>query len=193
MKLIYVRHGKTEFNKEGRFQGQIDTELSAEGLAQAEKISSRLRDEKIDIIYSSDLHRAQQTTELIARHHSNVKIITTRDLTERDYGSLEGKKKTEVPKDAHLTVDDGESLDALFSRAEQLLEKTYNAHPSETVLFSSHGRLGRALVCVITGKKPENIYDENLKNGSISIFEIKKEKDHRIHVFNCDKHLLTRP
>ena len=57
-KVILVRHGETDWNKNARFQGQTDVPLSETGKEQAEKVGQRLAGEKISAIYSSDLSRA---------------------------------------------------------------------------------------------------------------------------------------
>ena len=65
-RLLLVRHGKTEWNESGRYQGISDISLSEEGLRQAEALGQRLAGEKIDAVYSSDLKRAVQTARTIA-------------------------------------------------------------------------------------------------------------------------------
>ena len=71
MKLITVRHGKTKANEMGLSQGHLNTEvanLNEEGITQAKKVAKRLKNEKIDIIYSSDLKRAKNTAKEIAKY-----------------------------------------------------------------------------------------------------------------------------
>lgn len=74
MKLIITRHGETEENKAGIIQGYLPGHLSKTGIEQAKKVVLRLKDEKIDFIYSSDLDRAANTAKEIAKFHPDVPI-----------------------------------------------------------------------------------------------------------------------
>ncbi len=192
MKLILARHGETEENIKGIIQGQkIGGKLTEKGKEQAKKLAERLKEEKIDIIYSSDLKRALDTAKEIAKYH-DVSFITSKELRERNYGNLEGKKvKFKEVRDGTTIVDKtGESLGELYKRAEKFLHKLIKKHKDESVLVVAHGTINRALIAVITEKKPEDIYRiEKLKNTSISIFEINEDKNHKIILFNCTKHL----
>jgi len=64
--LFLFRHGETDWNREGRMQGQTDTPLNATGLAQAEALAHRLRAHQLDAIVSSDLSRALTTAQIVA-------------------------------------------------------------------------------------------------------------------------------
>lgn len=92
MKLILTRHGETEENKAGIIQGQGIGRLSDEGKNQAKKIALRLKWEKIDYIYSSDLERAVDTTESIAMFHPQIPINFTKEMREIYLGSYQWKK-----------------------------------------------------------------------------------------------------
>src|SRR6185436_91891 len=72
MRLIIVRHGESEWNRVGRYQGQCDAPLSDLGLRQAEALARRLSDEPLDVIFTSPLQRAAKTAEAIARYHPNT-------------------------------------------------------------------------------------------------------------------------
>jgi probable phosphoglycerate mutase len=88
-KLILVRHGETDWNVEGRIQGHQDIALNELGLAQADAVGRRLRDERFDVIYSSDLVRAYRTaTPVVARPEAD--IVREPRLRERHLGVLQG-------------------------------------------------------------------------------------------------------
>ena len=70
MRLIVVRHGRTPFNVEGRFTGQLDIPLDELGERQAEALGRRLSETRLDAVVSSDLGRARATAQAIAYHHS---------------------------------------------------------------------------------------------------------------------------
>src|SRR5574341_2547686 len=66
-RLILIRHGQTDWNAEGRWEGQTDVPLNSRGLEQAQRIASELAETGIQAIYASDLQRVQQTVEPLAR------------------------------------------------------------------------------------------------------------------------------
>ncbi len=141
--IYFIRHGQTEYNKEGRFQGILDVPLNAVGLAQATKAAENLKDMKIDIIYTSPLDRACKTAEIINKYH-NVKIIKEDSLREFDVGRyVENKTFEELPKNIYDMLYDKtnyfgeEDIDNyrknLFDFLDSLKDK------KETILLVSHG------------------------------------------------------
>ena len=80
-KLIIVRHGETEENAKRITQGHLNSQLSEKGKEQAQKLALRLKDEKIDCCYSSDLDRCMNTAKKIIELHSNSKIVSSSDIT----------------------------------------------------------------------------------------------------------------
>jgi broad specificity phosphatase PhoE len=195
MKLIITRHGETEENKAGIIQGHLPGHLSKTGIKQAKKVALRLKDEKIDFIYSSDLDRAANTAKEIAKFHPDVPIEFVKDLREKFLGEWQGKSKKELGFTSNTSLveffpKDGETSEELFNRASNFLHKILSQYHNDTVLFTAHNGINKAMIAVITGKSPEDIKSiENLHNTSICVFEIDEDKNHKIHVFNCKKHL----
>ena len=169
--------------------------LSETGIEQAKKVALRLKDEKIDFIYSSDLDRAANTAKEIAKFHTDVPIKFVKDLREKFLGEWQGKRKEELGFDktksiATIFPKGGETSEELFNRASSFLHRILSQHLNDTVLFVGHNGINKALIAVITGKSPEDIKSiEHQHNTSINIFEIDENKNHKIHVFNCIKHL----
>jgi 2,3-bisphosphoglycerate-dependent phosphoglycerate mutase len=87
--LIVIRHGETDWNRQHRFQGQIDVPLNPIGLRQAERLARRLADEPIDVLISSDLQRARSTAEAIAQARA-VSPRVEPLWREQSFGLLEG-------------------------------------------------------------------------------------------------------
>ncbi len=87
--LFVFRHGQTDWNREGRLQGHIDTPLNATGLAQAEALADRLRVHRLDAVVSSDLARALTTGRIIAEV-LGVPLVTDHGLRETSVGAAEG-------------------------------------------------------------------------------------------------------
>lgn len=88
MNIYILRHGKTDYNVQGRFQGQIDIELNKTGIEQAYKTKRLLCNINFDLIISSPLKRAIQTANIVT-DNKNLKIDNR--IIERSFGTLEGK------------------------------------------------------------------------------------------------------
>ena len=98
MRIIFIRHGETRWNSEGKLQGQLDIPLSDIGVNQIKLLPLRLKKEKIDLVFSSSLSRAYNTAKPIANYF-DLGIISTTLLSERNFGVLQGVKLKEIDKD----------------------------------------------------------------------------------------------
>lgn len=94
-RLILVRHGQTEYNATGRMQGQLDTELSEVGIAQATSAAEEVANWNVAALYSSDLQRAHRTAELLGIHWG-LEVQTDPRLRETDLGAWTGASHGEV-------------------------------------------------------------------------------------------------
>ncbi|TGM98517.1 histidine phosphatase family protein [Leptospira dzoumogneensis] len=93
--IFLIRHGETEWNKERRLQGQIDTPLSEFGKEQASKLAEKLKNKGIGLIFSSDLKRAKETSEQIS-HQLGIKIVYHPGLREIHLGEAQGILESEL-------------------------------------------------------------------------------------------------
>ncbi len=201
MKIIITRHGQTIENKKKIMQGQLQGNLSELGINQAIKLSERLKYEKIDYIYSSDLKRASDTTREISKYHINTPIEITKELRERNLGIWQRKTKKQLNllESTSIIKEDmvnGEPLKELYNRANKFIKKIIKKHKSsDTILIIGHYGINQVIHFVIkekTNYKDSTIIipEPRLDNASISIFEIDKDKNHKMHIFNCSKHLI---
>ena len=87
--VTLIRHGETEWNLSGRWQGHADSPLSNRGVEQVEALGQRMKKERLDRFYSSDLERARHTTKLVAGP-SGWDAEYMESLRERDLGVLQG-------------------------------------------------------------------------------------------------------
>src|SRR3989344_1368259 len=197
MKFIIVRHGETNENKVGIIEGQIQGLLSSLGKEQAKKLALRLKDEKIDEIYSSDLSRASDTAREIAKFHPCLQVKITPLLRERNHGIFEGKKNIEISQaefDKYFNTLEGkppggESWIEVGKRVEKIVHDLLHHHSDKTVLLVTHGGVIIALLCILTGtlsKDAEKFHKQH--NTCVNIIEIKEDKSHKIHLLNCTKH-----
>ena len=112
LELWLIRHGETTHNFERRIQGQFDSELTELGVAQAEKLATRLKHQSFDAVYSSDLKRAHNTAKLAL---PGADIMLDKRLREISFGSLEDKTQAELT-DEEKTIFDHVKADR-FNRA----------------------------------------------------------------------------
>lgn len=196
MRLIITRHGETIENKQGIMQGQLQGNLSENGKEQAKKLSERLKNEKIDFIYSSDLARAAHTAKEIAKNHPTTPIQFTKELRERNMGEYQGKKinEFEKQKEGSMTYkkpEKGESIEEFYERSNKFLHDILHKHKKDVVLLVGHNGINKAIIGQIMNKNlAEMINIEKLRNTSINIFEIDENENHDIILFNCTNHLI---
>ena len=157
--LALVRHGVTDWNYDGRAQGQVDVPLNAEGERQAEAVAARMATERWDAVYSSDLARARATAEAICRRTGHT-LVTDRRLRERDMGPAEGLTAVERevlwPGVALSDIPGVESDAELGRRAEAILTEIARRHPGQRVIVVSHGALLNRFLQQTVKAKPVN-------------------------------------
>lgn len=195
MRLILVRHGETESNNLDLLQGQKDGNLSERGQRQAVALAEALRTEKIDAIYSSDLHRGRETAETIARQHR----LTVREdpaARERSFGVFEGTNRTDfyarergLPDPvSHIPIG-GESFLQLYDRASVFLQRLIRTHPKQTVVVVCHGDFARMSIGVLTGRDAREACRIRQTNGCINVIEVKEGLRSEVIVLDRTDHL----
>lgn len=95
-RLIFVRHGQTDWNLQGRYQGRADIELCAMGLASARRIAARLRGRRVGLLLTSPLRRAGATAALIGAALGDLPCRVDERLTEIDFGAWQGLTQEEI-------------------------------------------------------------------------------------------------
>ena len=101
MKLVLLRHGESVWNKENRFTGWTDVDLSEKGVKEAENAGKILKDKgyTFDVSYTSLLKRANRTLEIVLKEMNlNIPVYYSYRLNERHYGALQGLNKDEMRK-----------------------------------------------------------------------------------------------
>ena len=133
--LLLVRHGETDWNADGRLQGQTDRPLSDYGRRQARELAEQLAEEKLEAIYASDLARARETAEIVGER-LGLPVLLEPDLREKDWGTWEGL--TSVERDRVEFA--GESTEAHQERILRALRRISERHPGDgRVLVVTHG------------------------------------------------------
>ncbi|HEY3415696.1 MAG TPA: alpha-ribazole phosphatase [Armatimonadota bacterium] len=181
MTVFYlIRHGETDWNVQGRFQGQQNPPLNATGETQARHVANALARYHFDAIYTSDLLRSVQTAEAIAQPHGIAPLPDPR-LREVHFGAWEGFTVAEVAErwpeiQANWRADslrtrppDGETIEDLYARVVQLLPEIVERYPEGTVAIVAHGGPLRALITQALDATLSSFRHLSLDNCSISI------------------------
>ncbi len=145
--LLLVRHGETDWNADGRLQGQTDRPLNDYGRRQAQQLAGELAAGSFEAIYASDLSRARETAEIVGER-LGLAVALDPDLREKDWGTWEGL--TAVERDRVGFV--GESTEAHQERMLRALRRISDRHPGgKRVLVVTHGGSIRRVQTAATG------------------------------------------
>ncbi|MDO4203290.1 MAG: histidine phosphatase family protein [Selenomonadaceae bacterium] len=159
-RVVLIRHGQTEWNNAGRYQGQSNTELSEAGCRQAEILADNFPVEKVDAIYSSDLNRALATAEAVAKKF-NLEVIPEIDFRELDFGDWEGLTYPEInekwPEEVanffgapeKLKIPNGETFPQVAERAVKRLKEIIADNEGKTVVVTAHGAVIRSMLATL--------------------------------------------
>lgn len=177
--LVLVRHGKSEWNKLGKWTGWTDVDLTEDGVEEAKATGEELKDIHFDIAYTSDLKRAIETLDEIKKviGQEDLQTVQNKALNERNYGDFTGKNKWEIKQEVgeekfnrirrsfEEPIPHGETLKDVYQRVvpyyqTEILPKLKEG---KNVLVAAHGNSLRALV-----KYLDNISDEAISQLEIA-------------------------
>lgn len=188
-KLGFIRHGSTAWNKERRAQGSSNTPLDQDGIMDAERLADRIKNEEWDVIYSSDLVRAMQTAEIVARNLQVDEVFLDSRLQEVNGGQIEGTTEPErINKwgENWRNLDFGiESREMVIKRALSFIEEVTEKHKDQNVLVVSHGSYIRHVLRELV---KDLKMEDHLENTSVSTVKV-REGLWECELYNCTKHL----
>ncbi len=182
--LWLVRHGQTDWNLEGRYQGQSDVPLNATGLSQAAAFAASLNGQRFDALYSSDLARAYQTAEVIAAR-VGLPVQTDPRLREINQGQWQGRTLTEIKaiynesaQAKRITIDPvtarapgGESVWEVSQRMALAADDIARQHPYGRVLVVGHGLALATLYCQAENIPLAEVYSHIPENTQATIIK----------------------
>ena len=195
--LVLVRHGQSEWNKKNLFTGWKDPELTELGIEEAIQAGNQLKqsDIKFDVMFTSDLFRAQETGRLILEQMNQTDIATIKDqsLNERNYGELAGLNKDDARKkwgeeQVHIwrrsfdvPPPGGESLKNTAERVLPYFESKIlpEVIKSKNILIAAHGNSLRALVMKLEDISPDEIVKLEIATGDPLTYECSEGKIQR--------------
>ena len=188
--ILLIRHGQSEWNKLNLFTGFKNIELSEQGIEEANNAGQNFKnlDIKFNIVFTSELKRAQETAKIILQNldqwdflNNEGKIISNINLNERDYGDLTGLNKKETAEkfgeeQVHKwrrgysdQPPNGESLEDVVRRVtkyfEEVIKPSIQRNENDNILIAAHGNSLRALLIVMNIYEPHNINSVELSTG----------------------------
>ncbi len=181
--LIMIRHGETDWNVEGRWQGQADVALNERGRAQAAKTAKELKNVPINAIYSSDLIRALETAQEISKV-TGLPVQVDRRLREIHQGDWQGMLVTDIKAryadhferrrldPLNIAPPGGETVAQVASRVLAAVHEIVSKHPSETIAIVSHGFALAVILAEYQGRPLDDVWKLIPDNGVWQRIEI---------------------
>ncbi|MCY4014165.1 MAG: histidine phosphatase family protein [Gammaproteobacteria bacterium] len=179
--LVVIRHGETEFNRRGLYQGHADSPLTPLGEAQALRLAPRLRSlDCTATVHCSDLGRARRTAELLVQAPAH-RVCEDVALRERCYGVFEGLSRTEIAAqypDARIasgaanpdyTPPGAETQDEFNGRVIGAFDRIANEHAGERVIVVTHGGVVTAFARYVLGVPADAPRRFDIGNTSLSL------------------------
>ena len=179
-RLLLVRHGETEWNRQKRHQGQKDIPLNEFGRQQVSALSRRLKTEPINALYTSDLCRAWETAKTISINFSELVIVKDARLREMNFGEWEGLTWSEIREKDPSVVENwlnylaekgppgGENLFRFSKRIRNFSDEIIKSHSNETILLVAHGGTMMVLICLLLGHPIERYWQFRIEKASLS-------------------------
>ncbi|MBD3881647.1 histidine phosphatase family protein [Phormidium tenue FACHB-886] len=188
IRLLLVRHGETDWNRQKRFQGQIDVPLNEMGKVQAGQAAEFLKAVQIDRALTSPMLRPKETAEAILQYHPDLMLEQVPDLAEISHGLWEGKLEAEIEQaypgllrqwqQAPETVQmpEGENLQQVWDRATAAWDAIVASTPPGdgqviTVLVVAHDAVNKAILCHVVGQTPVHFWTFKQGNGAVSVID----------------------
>ena len=187
LRLLLIRHGETQWNRQSRFQGIRDIPLNERGQAQAQQTADFLQAMPLDFAISSPMLRPQETATIILQYHPQVSLDLQPDLTEICHGLWEGKLETEIEaefpgllhqwKVAPETVQmpEGENLAQVWQRAIACWQERvgfYSQQPDKKMgIVVAHDAINKVILAQLLGLAPANFWNIKQGNGGVSVID----------------------
>ncbi len=184
-RVILVRHGETDWNLEGRFQGQIDIPLNKNGQKQARAAGKFLKGVAINKAYTSPMSRPKETAEAILASHQGVEITKIQDLMEIGHGLWEGKLESEIKENwpdlletwkkspQKVQMPQGETIKEVWERSTKAWKEICSSLTSnETALVVAHDAVNKTILCNLLGLSPSDIWMIKQGNGGVTVVDI---------------------
>ncbi len=186
IRFFFIRHGETEWNSTGKYQGQSDVALSQTGLYQAQALAARFPAETLDAIYTSDLKRATTTAEAVAARF-RCPLETDKALREIHFGDWEGHTYEEItarwPEQGAnffrapetLVIPHGETFPLLQERAMKKIKEISAKSEGQNVAVVAHGAILRTILVTLMHIPLHYLWSIRQDNTAVSILRLHDE------------------
>lgn len=202
LRLLLVRHGETEWNRAGRFQGTKDIPLNDQGREQGKLAAEFLKDVSLDFAITSPMLRPKETAEIILNCHSGITLETRDDLVEIGHGLWEGKLESEIEAEfpglleqwqkAPETVQmpEGENLNQVWTRAIACWQEIVKTK-SGTGIVVAHDAINKVIICAVLGLSPANFWNIKQGNGAVTVIDYPEGAEDKpvLQAMNITSHL----
>ena len=200
VKVVFIRHGQTEWNVSGRYQGQSDVALSKEGIAQAEKLAKHFPVAAVDAVYSSDLMRARVTAEKVAEKFG-LPVQTEPAFRELNFGDWEGLTYEQITAswaDAMtnflrhpdiLQIPHGESFPEVRQRAMKRLRELLAEHEGHVIAVVAHGAVLRTMLTEALHMPLQYLWSIRQFNTAVNIVRYDAGENPTVELLNSTAHL----
>lgn len=179
--ILFIRHGETNCNKKSLYYGYLNPGLNETGIQQLKNTKKKLKNlnEKIDIVFSSDLRRCRESLELL-EIDKNIKQNFSKELRELNFGNIEGKTYKEIEKNfphyieemknnwRYFKSEGGESLNDLQQRVSKKLNKIKTKNQNKKILIVAHAGVIQSLISYYLFNNLDGYWQFKLDNGSIT-------------------------
>ena len=187
LRLLLVRHGETDWNRQKRFQGQIDVPLNDFGRVQSQQAADFLQSIPLQQGFTSPMRRPKETAEIILQHHPDVPLHLEENLVEIAHGLWEGQLESEIEQafpgllrqwqvaPETVQMPEGENLHQVWQRAiaawDAILRSVANHPEPGTSLVVAHDAVNKAILCLLLGLGPEYFWVFKQGNGAVSVID----------------------
>jgi broad specificity phosphatase PhoE len=188
--LFLIRHGETEWNVEGRYQGQADPPLNERGIRQAYELGEKLAQVNLDLLYTSPLLRSEQTAEIISQKLA-IPIYKDERLMEINQGDWQTRLRSEIEElypdlfkrwetePWEVTPPGGENLEQVGQRVFAAIDELLQNHTGERIGIVSH-RIPIALIKMrYQGLDPDVVRSLKLSNADYEEIIVNNAEWHR--------------
>jgi probable phosphoglycerate mutase len=208
LRLLLVRHGETDWNRQGRFQGQMDIPLNPTGQQQAQQAADFLANIPLNFAVTSPMLRPKETADIILQNHPHLELALEPNFREISHGTWEGKLETEIEQGypgelerwrtqpETVQMPEGENLQQVWDRSVDAwdtlvadLRETLSVSGNRLGIVVAHDAVNKVILSYIAGAGPEKFWSFKQGNGAVSVIDYPAEGAPILQAMNITTHL----
>ncbi len=210
VRLLLVRHGETDWNRQGRFQGQIDVPLNENGHRQAEQAADFLSAVPLDFAVTSSMMRPKETAQAILKQQAEMPLDEEPNFREISHGTWEGKFEAEIEQEYPgelerwrtepevVQMPEGENLQQVWDRATAAWDAMVqtaraasiaNGNQTRVGLVVAHDATNKVILSHVVGAEADKFWCFKQGNGAVSVIDYPVEGPPILQAMNITTHL----